>query len=148
METRDPRLLSEEYAEEVGWPEEAISAAVLEHAGRPRNLGPLERPDGQALQTGICGDSIAVQLRLEGEVIDAARFLANGCGFTMACGSMATELASGRHIREARAIDGPRIIHALGGLPREHSHCADLAANALQAALAEARDAGDARRSD
>jgi len=131
-------LLSEADVEVLGPLDDAISPEVLAHARNPRNLGPLARPDGEAATTGICEDTVAIQVRLDGEVIEAAHFLTNGCGFTVACGSMVTELARGRSLNYALQIDGERIARALGGLPREHTHCADLAANAFRAAVKEA----------
>ena len=56
----------------------------------------------------------------------------------MACGSAATELAKGKSLKHALTISGKQIEQSLAGLPREHMHCADLAANTLKEA---ARDA-------
>jgi nitrogen fixation NifU-like protein len=120
-----------------------FSPILVEHVLRPRNVGDLENPDGEATLTGICEDTVRIQLRLNGERIDEIRFMTNGCGGTMACGSMATELAAGRTLQEALKLDGAKIVEMLQGLPIEHRHCADLAANTVKAA---ARDALEKRR--
>jgi Mrp family chromosome partitioning ATPase len=61
-------------------------------------------------------------------------FITDGCGPSLASGSMATTLAIGRTVEEALAIQQKDILAELGGLPVEVEHCALLAANTLQAA--------------
>ncbi|NMC20661.1 MAG: P-loop NTPase, partial [Thermogutta sp.] len=52
-----------------------------------------------------------------------------------AAGSMATELATGKLLKEALQIKQKDVLEALGGLPKESEHCALLAADTLQAAI-------------
>jgi nitrogen fixation NifU-like protein len=118
--------------------DENISPKVLEHATHPCNLGWINNPDGQASVTGICEDTVSICLRLEGPIVKNARFQANGCGFTVACASVATELVRGKSLKHALRISGEQIFSCLGGLPKEHAHCADLAANALKGAVKDA----------
>ena len=118
----------------------SIGPLVLLHASHPRNEGLLIEPDGEAKQTGICGDSVFVQLSLKGDLVDEIVFTTDGCGFTKACASMATELVRGRPVEAALVLTGERIARSLCGLPREHVHCADLAANAVREAVQQARE--------
>jgi nitrogen fixation NifU-like protein len=66
--------------------------------------------------------------------VEEVRFTTDGCGWSRACGSMATCLAEGKSIGDAAAIGQQDILRDLGGLPPEVEHCALLAANTLQAA--------------
>ena len=68
-------------------------------------------------------------------IVSAASFTTTGCGPSRACGSMATELAEGRPVAEAKEISQQDILNALGGMPEAHRHCALLASNTLRAAL-------------
>lgn len=132
-------LLTEEDQEILGEiEEETVGSEVRKHASHPCNLGPMENPDGQALLQGICEDTVAIHLRVRGSKIVDASFQTTGCGFTLACGSVATEMVRGKNINVALGITGKKIDAALGGLPREHIHCADLAANTLKAAALDA----------
>jgi len=116
--------------------EEAFySARVLEEAHHPRNLGAMLDPDGHGAARGRCGDIIEVFVRLDGERIELASFMTDGCGPAVACGSMLTAMAQGKTLDEAAAIDGGNLIIALDGLPAEHVHCATLAVAALRQAL-------------
>lgn len=64
-----------------------------------------------------------------------ANFLTDGCGTSIASGSMVTELAKGKNVAKALKISGEDVLNALGGLPEESQHCAFLAANTLKAAI-------------
>lgn len=139
MELKDSQSIAREIEEAIlqalG---KAIGEKVAEHALYPRNAGLLEDPDGEATLSGMCEDTVRIQLKLAQDRITEIAFMTNGCAATIACSSMATELAKGATLREALSIDGKKVIQALGGLPIEHTHCADLAANTLKAALRDA----------
>ena len=63
-----------------------------------------------------------------------ASFTTDGCGSSLACGSMATSLAEGECVEDVAALKQKDINDALGGLPPEFEHCALLAADTLRAA--------------
>lgn len=111
-----------------------FSPMVVEHSNYPRNIGPLEDPDGNARITGPCGDTMEIWLKVKEGRIEKATFLTDGCGPSHACGSMATCLMEGKTVEEATAVSQVDIIKALDGLPEEVQHCALLAANTLKAA--------------
>ncbi len=116
---------------------------VADHVAHPRNLGKLDDADGVGHVDDPSTETLlTLYLRLgegsEGRVVvTEARFRAFGCSGCIATGSVATELAQGHTLDEIRAVDGPAISRALGdGLPEEQRYCADLAATALQRAIA------------
>jgi nitrogen fixation NifU-like protein len=111
------------------------SEAVIEHSMNPRNMGEMEGADGFARLTGPCGDTMQLWLKLKGDTILAAGFLTDGCGTSIASGSMVTELAKGKKLGQAQKISQQDVLDALGGLPEESEHCALLAANTLKAAI-------------
>jgi nitrogen fixation NifU-like protein len=111
------------------------SEAVVEHSMDPRNLGELEDANGFARVTGPCGDTMSIWLKVNGDTIIKASFLTDGCGTTIASGSMITEMVKGKNISEAQRTTQRDVLDALGGLPQESEHCALLAANTLKAAL-------------
>lgn len=111
------------------------SATVLDHIREPRNAGSMANADGHAMITGPCGDTMSVWLRVRDGLITDASFWTDGCGTTIAAGSMATELARGRRVAQALSISQQEILDALEGLPEDSVHCALLAANTLRAAV-------------
>ncbi|MBC8230403.1 iron-sulfur cluster assembly scaffold protein [bacterium] len=70
----------------------------------------------------------------DGIIIDA-KFMTDGCASTIACGSICTELAKGKSIKDALSISQEVILESLVGLPKEYVHCALLASNTLQQAI-------------
>jgi nitrogen fixation NifU-like protein len=70
----------------------------------------------------------------DGRIVDA-RFLTDGCGTSRASGSMATEMAKGKSLAEARKISQKDVLNGLGGLPEESEHCTLLASNTLKEAI-------------
>jgi nitrogen fixation protein NifU and related proteins len=119
------------------------SAKVLAEARQPQNMGVMDDPDGYGLVFGSCGDTMEIFLRLNGERIEQVAFMTDGCGPTMACGSMLTRMAQGKSLAEAAAIEAAEVIIALDGLPAEHLHCATLAVNTLRQAIADCCPEGD-----
>jgi len=111
------------------------SDTVIDHAMNPRNMGDIRDADGFARVTGPCGDTMAMWIRVRDEIITDISFMTDGCGATIASGSMVSEMARGNGIREGLRITQRDVLAALGGLPEESKHCALLAANTLRAAI-------------
>jgi nitrogen fixation NifU-like protein len=114
---------------------ETYSEAVVEHSMNPRNMGDMADADGVARVTGPCGDTMQLWLKLKGDTISQISFLTDGCGTSIASGSMVTELARGKRLGQAQRISQKDVLEALGGLPEESEHCALLAADTLKAAI-------------
>ena len=111
------------------------SETVIDYAMNPRNVGSMENADGFATVTGPCGDTMDIWLRVKNDRIHEAAFMTDGCGTTIAAGSMVTENAKGKNIIQVQKISQQDILEALGGLPEESEHCALLAANTLKEAI-------------
>ena len=111
------------------------SETAIDHAMNPRNIGGMDSADGFATITGPCGDTMRICLRVKNDVILEAAFTTDGCGPSIASGSMVTELAKGKNAIQAQRISQQDVLSALGGLPEESEHCALLAANTLKEAV-------------
>jgi nitrogen fixation NifU-like protein len=111
------------------------SEKTIDHFLNPRNLGEIQAPDGFGRVTGPCGDTMVIYLRINSDRIINATFWTDGCGTSIASGSMVTELVKGKNITEAQRITQEDVLNALGGLPEESLHCALLAANTLREAI-------------
>jgi nitrogen fixation NifU-like protein len=113
------------------------SEVLIDHARNPRNMDGPPPHNGFALNDGFCGDMMMVWICVEQDTVTNIAFSTDGCGPSIACGSMATELAKGKTVKEVKDITPEMIETALGGLPEDHRHCASLAAGTLQLALAD-----------
>ena len=99
------------------------------------NMGKLEKPSLSGRVRGCCGDSIQIDLSLDGNLIKDARFQTDGCSATIACGGMITRMIKGKTLAEALKFDSDALRKALGGLPHGHQHCANLAVNTLRTVI-------------
>ena len=114
---------------------EVYSEKAIDHFLNPRNLGKIAAPDGFARVTGPCGDTMEIYLKVrDGKVMNAS-FRTDGCGPSIASGSMVTELAKRKSLVEVQKITQDDVLDALGGLPEDSLHCALLAANTLKEAI-------------
>jgi nitrogen fixation protein NifU and related proteins len=114
---------------------EVYSETVIDHAMNPRNAGIIENADGYGKVKGSCGDTMELWLRVNNLVVSSATFMTDGCGTSIAAGSMVTEMARGKNITEAIKITRQDVLNELGGLPEESEHCALLASNTLKKAI-------------
>jgi nitrogen fixation protein NifU and related proteins len=115
--------------------QEVYSATTVEHVLHPRNTEPIPNPDGFGeIQSGH-HESLKIWLRVRNDIILDSAFWTNGCAATIACGSMTTEIAKDKTVKEALAISAGDIAEALVDLPEGNFHCAELAAGALRLAL-------------
>jgi nitrogen fixation NifU-like protein len=136
----DFERLVAELAQEIARQErEMYSDVVIQEARHPSNLGRIAEPDGHGLVHGVCGDTMEIYLRLNDEKIEQATFMTDGCGPTIACGSMLTKMITGKLLDDALEIMPEDLIEALNGLPEENQHCAELAVITFQNALANLR---------
>jgi len=111
------------------------SETVIDHAQNPRNVGSIPDADGFGDETGQCGDTMGIWLKVASGKIKGVTFWTDGCGTTIAAGSMVTELAKGKTVIEATKIGQQAILDALEGLPEDSKHCAQLAADSLHQAI-------------
>jgi nitrogen fixation NifU-like protein len=85
---------------------------ILDHNRSPRNFGRLEPADAEAVgHNPLCGDSLALTLRLDGERLSDLRFNGQGCAISVASASLMSEAVKGLPIEDVEALY--REVHAL-----------------------------------
>jgi len=115
--------------------EKTYSQTVIREYQNPTNFGVLGHPDAIGKVTGSCNDTMKITLRVGHGMVSDARFWTDGCGATVACGSMLMKMIKGKTIEEVQCISGDDLLKAVDGLPEEHLHCAKLAVDALHSTL-------------
>ena len=69
----------------------------MRHMTAPAMAGVLAHPDAVGESgSAACGDIVRIQLRIDGEVVSEARFLAFGCGAATAAANAACERLTAR----------------------------------------------------
>jgi nitrogen fixation NifU-like protein len=115
------------------------SEKTLEEANNPKNVGRMTDCDAVGILDGSCGDTIEIYMKVRNDRITDISFMTDGCGATIACGSIITEMVKGKSIENAMDITKDDLIEALGGLPPENLHCAALAVGSLKKAILDYR---------
>jgi len=119
----------------------AYSDKLLDHYENPRNVGSLNKDEGD-IGTGLvgapaCGDVMKLQIKVdESGVIEDAKFKTFGCGSAIASSSLVTEWVKGKTVDEASEIKNTEIAQELA-LPPVKIHCSILAEDAIKAAIAD-----------
>lgn len=75
---------------------ELYQSIILDHNRRPRNFRSMDNADRSAEgRNPLCGDEVTLWIRLEGDVIADASFLATGCAISRASASIMTAAIKG-----------------------------------------------------
>ena len=121
----------------------AYSEKVLDHYENPRNVGKMDMKD-PTVGTGMvgapaCGDVMKLQIKVNGGVIEDAKFKTDGCGSAIASSSLLTEWVKGRTLDEVKDIKNTDIVEELN-LPPVKIHCSVLAESAIKSAIKDYMD--------
>ena len=110
---------------------------IVELLQNPKNWG---KPKDNAISVwhayeGTCGDTMQFFLKIKEGIIEKANFITDGCGATVAAGSQTTIMVERKSLEFAENLHPKDIDNALGGLPEDHKHCAELALTTLKRAI-------------
>ena len=135
---------------------ELYQEIILDHNKRPRNFRPMDEHTHSADgRNPICGDEIAVFVRMNGDAIEDISFQGEGCAISRASASLMTTRVKGMSVEEAKdefqrvqgmltgsdatdfGLEEAGDIASLSGVRRFPARvkCATLAWHALKAAL-------------
>jgi len=139
--------------------DELYQQIIVEHNRSPRNFKKLEGATRTAEgDNPLCGDRIAVSVKLAGDVIQDIGFEGKGCAISKSSASLMTGAVKGKTVAEAERLfaafrdmvsgDGTADASALGKLAAfagvrqfpSRIKCANLAWHTLHAALTAAAE--------
>jgi nitrogen fixation protein NifU and related proteins len=82
--------------------QDLYQSIILDHNRRPKNYGTLEGATSRAEgRNPLCGDEVAVELKVESDAITDVRFTASGCAVSRAAASIMTQAVKGKSVAEA-----------------------------------------------
>jgi len=112
------------------------SAKLLEHFHAPRNGGALK--DAHAIGHGSLNGRpprSQIYLQFYDDQVCRAAFTTFGCGVSIACCSVLTEMVIGKSVTVCQQITSADVKNALDGVPADKDYCAAIAVEALHDAL-------------
>lgn len=110
---------------------------VIEHATNPHNFGELKKYTHRIRKDNtLCGDSIQIDIKEKGGIVEDIRFIGWGCAISKASASLLTDYAKGKSIFQLRKIRPPSIMKMIGiQLGPNRMKCALLPLEALHELL-------------
>jgi nitrogen fixation protein NifU and related proteins len=113
------------------------SDVIRERWRRPRFRGVLADANAVAEDVNpLCGDRVRITARLRDGHVDAVRFTGDSCAICAASSDVLAELAEGRSLGEARALDTTDVLQVLQSDVRPtRMRCVTLPLSVLHAAL-------------
>ena len=86
-------------------PKALYQEVILDHNKKPRNYGVLDSATHQAEgHNPLCGDHLALTLKLAGENVDAIAFTGESCAICKASASMMTAAVKGKTRTDAETL--------------------------------------------
>lgn len=111
---------------------------IVDYSRNPINYGEIENHDVTFHDSNpLCGDSIDIDMKIDGDKVTDIKFHGKGCAICMACSSVLTEITKGKSIDEARVIEKNDVLGELGleHLQAVRIKCALLSLKVLKFAL-------------
>jgi len=85
--------------------QDLYQSIILDHNRRPKNYGALEGATNRAEgRNPLCGDEVAVELKVERDAIEDVRFTASGCAVSRAAASIMTQAVKGKSRQEVEIL--------------------------------------------
>ena len=130
---------------------------ILDHYKKPRNAGLIEQPTCSAHgDNPLCGDKIAVTVKMRGDTVEDIRWKGAGCAISTASASLMSEAIKGKSKAEIAALfdrfhamvtgqgssEGLEKLEVFSGVSEYpvRVKCASLAWHTLKAALEGQKD--------
>lgn len=78
---------------------------IMDHNKKPRNFRDMENANHLAHGNNpLCGDTLVVFVKLDGDVIEDLSFQGSGCAISVASASLMTEALKGKTLAEAEHV--------------------------------------------
>jgi nitrogen fixation protein NifU and related proteins len=110
---------------------------ILDHYKNPRNHGHIDHPSAVAEGVNpLCGDELAIELKVEDGVVTDVRYNGRGCAISQAAASMLSDAVKGKPVAELSQIGKDDVLDELGiPLSPIRLKCALLSVGVLKVAL-------------
>ncbi|MFD0588620.1 iron-sulfur cluster assembly scaffold protein [Paenibacillus sp. GCM10027627] len=103
------------------------NAIIVDHFTAPRNIGELaDRDDEISIGNSVCGDTIHLHMKRDGDKITDVKFKAYGCATSIATASIFSEYITGKSIGDICATEASARSEMLGELDPSQRHCLDI----------------------
>ena len=113
------------------------AAPAIEYYIEKKHMGEIAGADHVSELTGTCGDTMAIYLKLDGDVIQDAKYQVMGCAGAVSSAMAVVDLIKGKTLDEARKICDGDVFGLIEDIPAKKHHCVQLSVKTLQQAMTE-----------
>ncbi len=118
---------------DAGYAEPAINYYIEQ-----KYMGHLEDADQVSHKVGSCGDTMKIYIKLDDDKrIEDIRYEITGCAGAISAAMAAVELAKGKTLEEALALNDGDVFKALENIPEKKHHCIQLAVKTMHQGIEE-----------
>ena len=101
-------------------------------------MGVIDNADQISQKIGSCGDTMKIYIKLDDDKkIEDIRYEITGCAGAISAAMAAVELAKGRTLDQALALNDGDVFKVLEGIPEKKHHCIQLAVKTLHQGIEE-----------
>ncbi len=94
--------------------EELYQEFIIELYKNPQNFGTIEDADYKAqIYNTTCGDTITIFIKVNGGIIEDAKFVGKGCAISQASSSLFTGFLIGKKLDDLKDIDKKEVLELL-----------------------------------
>ena len=118
---------------EAGYADPAINYYI-----EKKYMGHIEDADQISQKIGSCGDTMKIYLKVnDSGVIQDIRYEITGCAGAISAAMAAVDLAKGKTLEEALAINDGDVFKVLENIPEKKHHCIQLAVKTMHLGIEE-----------
>ena len=95
--------------------EDIYKEIILDHYRNPRNKGKITGAEISAQDNNpVCGDRIAIDIKLEDNVVSDIKFDGEGCAISQSSASILTDMLVGKTVDELSKFTKDELLEELG----------------------------------
>ena len=118
---------------EAGYADPAITYYI-----EKKYMGHIEDADQVSMKVGSCGDTMKIYIKVDDDgVIEDIRYEITGCAGAISAAMAAVDLAKGKTLDEALAINDGHVFKVLENIPEKKHHCIQLAVKTMHLGIEE-----------
>ncbi len=118
--------------------EAGYATPAIDYYLEKKYMGHIENADQISEKVGSCGDIMKIYLKLDDEKkIEDIRYEITGCAGAISAAMAAVDLAKGKTLDEALAINDGDVFKVLENIPEKKHHCIQLAVKTMHQGIEE-----------
>jgi nitrogen fixation NifU-like protein len=132
------QISSKEDAERKMLADAGYANPAINYYIEKKYMGHIQDADQISQKIGSCGDTMKIYLKVNGSrVIQDIRYEITGCAGAISAAMAAVDLAKGKTLDEALAINDGDVFKVLENIPEKKHHCIQLAVKTMHLGIEE-----------